>query len=98
MLKITAVFACCIMLAMSVTTTSVRAGGRDAAIAAGIIGGVLGTAIILQQSQRPAVRKEHRQKRAAPKPDNSGQASSGKDPFAGTQAPAGYATPVVNKQ
>jgi hypothetical protein len=97
MFRIMILFACCIMM-MSSLTTPVRAGSRDAAIAAGIIGGVIGTAIIMQQNARPAAGREYRQRRKAAKPDNSGQASNGKDPFAGTQAPAGYATPVVNKQ
>ena len=73
-----------------------RAGGRDAAIAAGIIGAVA-TGIIVQQHMNRSAPKAAR--RSAPKASKESEAtaSNAKDPFAGTGAPAGYATPVANK-
>lgn len=88
-----------LLLLMSMPSTPAKAGARDAAVAAGIVGAI-GTAIIMQQhfQQQPRVRRVVRQKERSRKPDAASQTTNAKDPFAGSQAPAGYATPVMNKQ
>jgi len=85
-------------LLMSIPSGPASAGSRDAAIAAGIVGAI-GTAIIMQQHfQQPRARRVVRQKETGPKASAASQSTNAKDPFAGSQAPAGYATPVMNKQ
>ena len=79
--------------AMVVPGTPVKAGSRDTAIAAGIVG-ALTTAIILQQNMRLHRNVVVRKRTVRSKTGPSNQTVNAKDPFAGAPVPTGYAKPV----
>lgn len=84
------------VIATPATHVSAFAGYRDGALAAGIIGAAIGTAIIMHgRPQGPTFHRSHDRHAKSSKPDTStGAAAASKDPFAGASAPADYAKPV----
>ena len=93
-----------IALCMAIPQNSAQAGYRDGALAAGIIGAALGTAIMMQGQRagafpshsRRGTRAYHRSRHQSgrKKLSTPGEANNAKDPFAGSSAPADYAKPV----
>jgi hypothetical protein len=74
------------------------AGSREAAIAAGIVGAAIGTALIMQHRNAGAApRRVHRTSTRKPEVEKEAAGNS-KDPFAGVSAPADYAKPVSTRQ
>jgi len=68
---------------------------RDGALAAGLIGAALGTAIMMQgQRGGPSYHRSHRRSARARTVEPAREAKNAKDPFAGASAPADYAKPV----
>jgi hypothetical protein len=80
---------------MPVPQGPAQAQYRDGALAAGLIGAALGTAILMQgQRGGPSYQRSHRRTARARSPQPTREAKNVKDPFAGASAPADYAKPV----
>lgn len=83
-----------VALCMSVPQGPALAQYRDGAIAAGILGAALGTAIIMNGQRGPSYQRSHRRTSRARRAEPAREAKNTKDPFARASAPADYAKPV----
>jgi hypothetical protein len=84
-----------VVIATPATHVSAFAGFRDGALAAGIIGAAIGSAIMMQgRPVGPAFHRSHHRHAKATPVTSTGAAAASKDPFAGASAPADYAKPV----
>jgi hypothetical protein len=80
------------ILGLQLSQTPAHAGFRGGDIAAGMVGAMIGAAIVAQGSRMGPQSVRHH--RAQGKSSGAAASADAKDPFAGASAPADYAKPV----